>query len=330
MTSRTPSTPPTRAATDWNDLSLDDYASRVLASGHVQRLLELCVDEDLGTSGKPGDVTSLLCVPERESDAPVNTDLRSRQLATVAGLAFVPAICQAFSGGEVIWQPAIADGTRVEPGALLGELSGPRAGVLAIERTMLNLVARLSGIATLTGRYIDAIRDAGADPDRVRLLDTRKTTPGHRLIEKYAVRCAGGYSHRIGLYDAGLVKDNHIAMATRGLEGILNELKTARDRFTLQFVEIEVDSLEQFETVLKAEQASPGLVDIALLDNMPPDTLRQAVARRDRAGSRILLEASGGITLETVGAVALTGVDRISTGAITHQARSVDFGLDAQ
>ncbi|XOV74942.1 MAG: carboxylating nicotinate-nucleotide diphosphorylase [Phycisphaerales bacterium] len=328
MASPTPPTPSTGPETDWNDLSLDDYASRVLASGHVQRLLELCVDEDLGTSGKPGDVTSLLCVPERESDAPVSAHLRSRQTATVAGLAFVPAICQTLRG-DVIWQPAIADGTRVEPSALLGQLSGPRAGVLAIERTMLNLVSRLSGIATITGRYIDAIRDAGVDPDRVRLLDTRKTTPGHRLIEKYAVRCGGGYSHRIGLYDAVLVKDNHIAMATGGLEGILNELKTARDRFTLQFVEVEVDSLEQFETILAAEQASPGLVDIVLLDNMPPDTLREAVARRDRAGSRILLEASGGITLETIGVVALTGVDRISTGAITHQARSVDFGLDA-
>lgn len=330
MPSPTPPTPSTRPETDWNDLSLDDYASRVLASGHVQRLLELCVDEDLGTSGKPGDVTSLLCVPGSASDAPVNAHLRSRQTATVAGLAFVPAICQAFARSAVIWQPAIVDGTRIERGALLGQLSGPRASVLAIERTMLNLVSRLSGIATLTDAYAAAIRAAGADPDRVRLLDTRKTTPGHRLIEKYAVRCGGGYSHRIGLYDAVLVKDNHIAMATGGLEGILSELKTARDRFTLQFVEVEVDSLEQFETILAAEQASPGLVDIVLLDNMPPDTLREAVARRDRAGSRILLEASGGITLETIGAVALTGVDRISTGAITHQARSVDFGLDAQ
>ena len=323
MPSPTPSAQP---ATDWNTLPLDDYAARVLASGHVRRLLDLCVEEDLGTTG---DVTSLLCVPETESAASVRARLRSRQAARVAGLAFVPAICEAFSAGRVVWQPTVADGTGVEAGDLLGELSGPRASVLGIERTMLNLVSRLSGIATLTGRYIDAIRDAGGDSDRVRLLDTRKTTPGHRLIEKYAVRCGGGYSHRIGLYDAVLVKDNHIAMAPAGLEGILKALATARDRFDLQFVEVEVDSLKQFETILNAEQASPGLVDIVLLDNMPPETLREAVAMRDGVGSRILLEASGGITLETIGAVALTGMDRISTGAITHQARSVDFGLDA-
>ncbi|MCR9217849.1 MAG: carboxylating nicotinate-nucleotide diphosphorylase [bacterium] len=323
MASPTPSAQP---ATDWNTLSLSDYAARVLASGHVQRLLDLCVEEDLGTTG---DVTSLVCVPEADSAARVTARLRSRQPARAAGLAFVPLICAAFSKGSCAWRSAVTDGASVEPGDLLGELSGPRGAVLGIERTMLNLVSRLSGIATLTDAYAEAIRAAGADPHRVRLLDTRKTTPGHRLIEKYAVRCGGGYSHRIGLYDAVLVKDNHIAMATGGLEGILSELKTARDRFTLQFVEVEVDSLEQFETILAAEQASPGLVDIVLLDNMPPDTLREAVARRDRAGSRIRLEASGGITLETIGAVALTGVDRISTGAITHQARSVDFGLDA-
>ncbi|MFI4853840.1 MAG: carboxylating nicotinate-nucleotide diphosphorylase [Phycisphaerales bacterium JB065] len=315
--------------TDWNALSLDDYSERVLASGHVQRLIELCFEEDLGAGGTPGDVTSALCVSDDQAGSEVRTKLRSRERAKVAGLAFIPTICAVFAPGACRWEPAATDGDSVEKGTLLGELSGPRGAVLAIERTMLNLVSRLSGIATLTDRYVRAIRDAGADTERVRLLDTRKTTPGHRLIEKYAVRCGGGYSHRIGLYDAVLVKDNHIAMADRGLEGILEALATARERFDLQFVEVEVDSLEQFETILKAEKNTPGLVDIVLLDNMPPDTLREAVALRQQADSRIQLEASGGITLETIGAIAMTGVDRISTGAITHQARSVDFGLDA-
>jgi len=316
-------------ATDWNTLKLDEYAARVLASGHLQRLLELCIDEDLGPGGIPCDVTSALCVPPDHSGTTVTAKLRSRQPARLAGLSFIPAICDAFSRGECSWAPAARDGSTAERGTLLGELSGPRSAVLAIERTMLNLVSRLSGIATLTGEYVEAIADAGANPERVRLLDTRKTTPGHRLIEKYAVRCGGGYSHRIGLYDAVLVKDNHIAMATGGLEGILETLATARDLFDLQFVEVEVDSLAQFETILNAEQNTPGLVDIVLLDNMPPDTLREAVTLRAKAASPILLEASGGITLETIGAIAQTGVDRISTGAITHQARSVDFGLDA-
>ncbi len=314
-------------AADWNALPLADCASRVLASGHVERLLELCFEEDLGVGGTPGDVTSALTVADAVSGSEVRTMLRSRERAMVAGLAFIPAICAVFAPGSCNWEPAVHDGCSVDKGTLLGELIGPRGAVLAIERTMLNLVSRLSGIATLTDRYVRTIRDAGAD--RVRLLDTRKTTPGHRLIEKYAVRCGGGYSHRIGLHDAVLVKDNHIAMAPRGLEGILEALATARERFDLQFVEVEVDSLAQFETIMNAEQNTPGLVDIVLLDNMPPDTLREAVATRQHAGSSIQLEASGGITLETIGQVALTGVDRISTGAITHQARSVDFGLDA-
>jgi nicotinate-nucleotide pyrophosphorylase (carboxylating) len=313
-------------AADWNDLTLPDYAARVLASGHVQRLIELCFEEDLGVGGTPGDVTSTLTVADDVSGSEVRTMLRSREGAKVAGLAFIPTICAVFAPGACRWEQAVQDGDSVEKGTLLGELTGPRGAVLAIERTMLNLVSRLSGIATLTDRYVGAIRDAAAD--RVRLLDTRKTTPGHRLIEKYAVRCGGGYSHRIGLHDAVLVKDNHIAMAPRGLEGILEALATARDRFDLQFVEVEVDSLAQFETILNAERNTPGLVDIVLLDNMPPDTLREAVGMRQHAASAIKLEASGGITLDTIGNIAQTGVDRISTGAITHQARSVDFGLD--
>lgn len=316
-------------AADWNTLSLDDYAARVLASGHVHRLLELCFEEDLGIGGTPGDVTSALTVADHVSGSEARTMLRSREQAKVAGLAFIPTIGSVFAPGSCRWEPAARDGDTVDKGTLLGELTGPRGAVLAIERTMLNLVSRLSGIATLTSAYIEAIAAAGADPTRVRLLDTRKTTPGHRLIEKYAVRCGGGYSHRIGLYDAVLVKDNHIAMAPAGLEGILEALAKARDRFELQFVEVEVDSLAQFETILKAQQSLPGLVDIVLLDNMPPDTLREAVTMRQQAETTIQLEASGGITLETIGPIAQTGIDRISTGAITHQAQSVDFGLDA-
>ncbi|MFU8828328.1 MAG: carboxylating nicotinate-nucleotide diphosphorylase [Phycisphaerales bacterium] len=313
--------------TDWNTLTIPDYAERVMHSGHLSRLLELARDEDLGPSGRPGDITTLTCSgPDSHS---VQATLRSRQPGTAAGLSFIQLVCERFAPGKCRWTPASADGQPFDRTDALGHLTGPHQAILVIERTLLNLVSRLSGIATLTSTYIDAIRSAGADPDRVHLLDTRKTTPGHRLLEKYAVRCGGGYSHRIGLYDAILIKDNHIAMAPGGLTEILDRLQQARDTHTPSFIEIEVDTQDQLQTVLKAEQKTPGLIDIILLDNMNPDQLTAAVRARNDLAPRILLEASGGITLETIGPIAQTGIDRISTGAITHQARSVDLGLDA-
>ncbi len=171
-------------------------------------------------------------------------------------------------------------------------------------------------------RYVDAIGDADCE-----LLDTRKTTPGLRVLEKYAVACGGGTTHRTGLYDAILVKDNHLALAGDDLTGFLTSRLGAVDLDQSAFVEIEVDTLEQFSAVLDAVRAGAP-IDYVLLDNMTTDQLRRAVSMRDDAGASIRLEASGGITLETVGAVAATGVDRISTGAVTHQAQSLDLGLD--
>lgn len=217
-----------------------------------------------------------------------------------------------------------ADGDCVRAGACIGTLRGPQASLLTVERTLLNFIGRMSGVATLTRRYVDAAR--AANP-RVDVLDTRKTLPGWRELDKYAVRCGGGVNHRFGLYDAVLIKDNHIAgIPVQRLAGALREMlaRVPTDP-PPRFIEIEVDSPAQLAEVLRV----PG-VDYVLLDNFPLDALREAVRMRDAAAGagRPLLEASGGVTLDTIGAIAATGVDRISVGSITHSAPSLDFGLD--
>ena len=206
---------------------------------------------------------------------------------------------------------------------------GPRS-LLSGERIFLNLIGRLSGIATLTRRYVEAIAGSGA-----RIYDTRKTTPGWRRLEKYAVRLGGGHNHRTGLYDAILIKDNHLALgaagqgaahlspaqAVRRARELVESMAAAQSGEPL-IVEVEVDTLEQLAMVLGEGP------DIVLLDNMPPDVLTQAVDLRDRVAPGIELEASGGVTLETVARIAATGVERISVGALTHSAGSLDVGLD--
>jgi nicotinate-nucleotide pyrophosphorylase (carboxylating) len=203
--------------------------------------------------------------------------------------------------------------------------------ILAAERLVLNLLTRLSGIATLTSRYVDA-----AGGTRARIYDTRKTTPGWRRLEKYAVRMGGGCNHRAGLYDAILIKDNHLAFGranASGRAGFSPAEAVHRARRWSQrrapssagcrtIVEIEVDSLAQLDEVL------PARPDVVLLDNMAPEQLREAVARRDAVAPEIELEASGGVTLDTVAQIAQTGVDRISVGALTHSPPALDFGLD--
>jgi nicotinate-nucleotide pyrophosphorylase (carboxylating) len=203
--------------------------------------------------------------------------------------------------------------------------------LLTLERTMLNLVGRLSGVATQTARYVHAMRSANGEAPRAKLYDTRKTTPGLRVLEKYAVRCGDGHSHRMGLFDAVLIKDNHVAgLSPAELPAYVRQAsERARELAggTLQFVMCEVDELEQLDALLTLPR---GVLDIVLLDNMGVERLREAARRRDQMAPWLELEASGGVTIETIGAIATTGVDRISVGALTHSAVQLDVAMDMQ
>lgn len=316
--------------TDLNALTLPDLYTELSRQGFVRRLLELARDEDLGppVPGRApwgGDVTSAAGLA---SGADGTATLAARQGGVIAGLATIPAVLEVF-GVQARWIPAAADGQRVEAGAMLGRLVGPLAQVLAVERTLLNLVSRLSGVATRTSSFVQAV--AGID---VQLLDTRKTTPGLRVLEKYAVRCGGGFCHRMGLHDALLIKDNHLAGISPDRLAAFVKAAVERARAAaaqsgreLRFAEVEVDSLEQLRVLLDSGGAG---ADIILLDNMSAAMLREAVHMRDQSGCKVLLEASGGVRLETVRALAETGVDRISVGGLTHQAVSIDLGLDVE
>jgi nicotinate-nucleotide pyrophosphorylase (carboxylating) len=238
----------------------------------------------------------------------------------VGVLAGVPAAALALAAvaRRLQFQPFVNDGTALQPGSRLAIVSGPMRGILAAERMALNFLQHLSGIASLTRRYVDAVTGLP-----VQILDTRKTTPGYRLLEKYAVRQGGGHNHRFGLYDGILIKDNHLEALNLGPEGIMQAARASRDKAGNSVpVEIEVDTLEQMDRALAC---SP---DIVLLDNMTPDLLREAVRRRNAVARQVLLEASGGVTLTTIRAIAETGVDRISVGALTHSAPALDIALD--
>jgi nicotinate-nucleotide pyrophosphorylase (carboxylating) len=301
---------------DVNALPLPSLFSALSATGLVRRLLELARDEDLGEAG---DVTSLVAIaPTQQGRA----QLVARSGGIISGLAVIPELISVFAP-DVAWHPAHDDGVEGDSRCVLGTLTGPLRQILALERTMLNLVARLSGIATLTAQYVRALPGG----TRAGIYDTRKTTPGNRVLEKYAVRCGGGRCHRLGLHDAMLIKDNHIAGVTPSkLAAFVQDAATrARAMRALYFVEVEVDTLDQFEALLTLP---PGLIDIVLLDNMSPDLLREAARRREHAQPRLELEASGGVTLGTLPLIASTGVDRISVGALTHHAVSRDVALD--
>jgi nicotinate-nucleotide pyrophosphorylase (carboxylating) len=276
-----------------------------------RRLVEWALEEDLNAAG---DLTSQAVIP---ADLHAQAAFLARAPGVLAGLPAAEQVCSAVDP-QVQLQASAQDGERVQPGQPLARVTGPMRGILAAERVALNFVQHLSGIATQTRRYVDAV--AGLP---VCILDTRKTIPGWRVLAKYAVRCGGGRNHRQGLYDGILIKDNHLAALGRGMEGIRTAMAAARARGSQSvLVEIEVETLEQLEVALSCHP------DIVLLDNMVPELLREAVRRRQALAPSVLLEASGGVTLATVRAIAETGVDRISIGALTHSAPALDIALD--
>lgn len=251
--------------------------------------------------------------------------MRSREPGVMAGLEFLPDLVKVFGGhGEITAKALIQDGDRIVPGTRLAVLQGNARQLVALERTMLNLISRMCGIATRTRSFVDRV-----SATRANVCDTRKTTPGLRAFEKYAVRCGGGTSHRMGLYDAVLIKDNHVAgMSPAEIATSLRDAaySVMEHGIRVQFVQVEVDTLDQLERVLGV---CSGIVEIILLDNMTPAQLREAVKIRDAMGIEVLLEASGGVSWDTIEAIAHSGVDRISVGGLTHQAQSLDLGLDA-
>lgn len=271
----------------------------------IEEATTRALDEDLG---RAGDITSIATVPEK---TPGRAVMVARQAGVIAGLPLAVAVFQKLSP-DIALKAHVRDGASVAAGAGVLTVSGPARPLLSGERTALNFVGRLSGIATLTSRHV---REAAGT--KLKICCTRKTTPGLRAFEKYAVRCGGGVNHRFGLDDAMLIKDNHIAVAG----GILPALTRARlHAGHLVKIEIEVDTLAQLREVLDS-----GLADAVLLDNMDVATLCEA-ARMTQG--RVVLEASGGIALETIAAIAATGVDYVSSGALTHSAPSFDVALD--
>jgi nicotinate-nucleotide pyrophosphorylase (carboxylating) len=288
-------------------------------------LIDLALAEDLGTAG---DLTAEATIPAEARGA---ARFVARSDGVISGLPVVGLLASRFELAPG-WRPSLRDGSRVRAGDELARVEGPMRALLAMERTALNFLQRLSGVASLTARFVAAT--AGT---RAAILDTRKTTPGWRALEKYAVRCGGGHNHRIGLYDGILIKDNHLAWLGAQEDGqgsehrgrppepdaVRRAVRSARLRAPGGIpVEIEVDTLAQLDRAL---ECGP---DIILLDNFSPELMTEAVRRRDAKAPRILLEASGGITLSTVAAFAATGVDRISVGAVTHSAGALDIGLD--
>jgi len=286
----------------------------------LRRLLTLAYDEDLPA----GDVTSEASVPPGATASAV---IACRKVPGIlCGVqALRDAVALLAPGCRIT--PLAHDGEAIAPGQNVMRLEGPARQVLALERLALNLVSRLSGVSTRTHTYVKALPRGS----KARIYDTRKTTPGLRQLEKYAVRCGGGCLHRLNLSDALLIKDNHIAPVPAGELGRWTRDVAHRARVThagrLRFIEVEVDSADALREVL-AHAADE--IDIVLLDNMTTAQLAQCVALRHAMAPRVALEASGGVTLDTVAAIALTGVERISTGDLTHHAVSLDFGLDFQ
>jgi nicotinate-nucleotide pyrophosphorylase (carboxylating) len=284
-------------------LRSDAFLSPLEIDAAIVRALE----EDLG---RAGDITSTATVPE---DTKGRAVLAARKPGVVAGLPLVVAAFRKLSP-EIEITPHARDGAAIEAAAKLMTISGNARAILGAERVALNFLGHLSGIATATAVFVERIAHTKA-----RVICTRKTTPGLRALEKYAVRCGGGYNHRFGLDDAILIKDNHIAVAG-GIKAVLTGANQAVGH--LVTIEIEVDSLEQLKEVLDV-----GLADVVMIDNFDLESMRKAVAM---VAGRLVIEASGGITLETAAAIAETGVDYLSSGALTHSVQNLDVGLDIE
>jgi nicotinate-nucleotide pyrophosphorylase (carboxylating) len=282
---------------------------------NAELLIALALEEDLG---QVGDITSTAIISAQSRGS---ARFVARTSGVLAGLPVVMMLVEQF---QLLshWRRNVDDGDRLECGCVIAELAGPVRSILSLERTALNFLQRLSGIATLTAKFVAAVRGSAAA-----IYDTRKTTPGWRVLEKYAVRCGGGRNHRMGLHDAILIKDNHLA-AMKGqrdsaADPIAAAIASARAYApTGAVIEVEVDTLDQLDHALGCN------ADIILIDNLGPEALSEAVRRRNAIAPVIKLEASGGVTLETVSALAWTGVDRISIGALTHSAPAVDIALD--
>lgn len=279
-----------------------------MVSDNVNELIQLALAEDFGS----GDVTSEYFVADELQARAV---LTPRSKGVLSGVEVAAQVFRTVDPNLHI-EVYLHDGEIVGPGAIVMLIEGKARSILGAERTALNFIQRLSGIATMTRRYVKAISHTSC-----RLLDTRKTTPGYRLLEKAAVRHGGGTNHRLGLYDRAMVKDNHLMTGgnTEHLQACIRRLKADKPDVEVQ---LEADNLDQVAAFLKLEG-----VDHILLDNMPPEQMRQAVEMRGQ-NSKPLFEASGGITLETAPAAAETGVDFVSFGALTHSAPSLDLGLD--
>ncbi|MBM3834102.1 MAG: carboxylating nicotinate-nucleotide diphosphorylase [Verrucomicrobia bacterium] len=278
-----------------------------LSADEIQSAVRAALAEDIGS----GDVTTLATVP---SSATVKATMVARESLVLAGLALAEAAFAQVSADVKIEQKS-NDGQVLKSGAKLMSVFGPARALLTAERVALNFVQRLSGIATLTAKFVEAVKGA-----RAQILDTRKTTPGWRRFEKYAVVCGGGQNHRMGLYDMVLIKDNHlVTLRHEPPHAIGAAVRRARAAYPHLKVEVEADTPEQVQQALEAG------VDIILLDNMSLEELRTAVFW---VNGRAKTEASGGVNLDTVRAIAETGVDYISIGALTHSARSVDIALD--
>lgn len=292
-----------------------------LVEEDCRAVVRLAVREDLE---REQDWTTVALVPaDRQGSAHIVT----REPGVVAGMPAVATVLDEMQA-QIEVKLAVADGDMVVANTRLATLQGNVRDLLTCERTLLNLLGRLMGIATLAQAYAEHVRGTSA-----RIYDTRKTTPGWRRLEKYAVRCGGAHNHRTGLYDAILIKDNHLAQSGRGDQEAANAVRSVRqfaenyrgpEQLADLLIEVEVDTLDQLAAVLATGP------DLVLLDNMSPEALRQAVEMRNAQAPQIPLEASGGVRLETLREIASSGVDRISVGALTHSACSLDVGLDWQ
>jgi nicotinate-nucleotide pyrophosphorylase (carboxylating) len=273
----------------------------------IEEAVTRALVEDLG---RAGDVTSIATIPP---GTPSRTVLSARKPGTISGLPLVAA-CFRRLAPDIEIVPKVRDGATVEARAPLMHINGDARAVLSAERVALNFLQHLSGIATATAAFVNKVGTG-----KTRICCTRKTTPGLRALEKYAVRCGGGFNHRFGLDDAILIKDNHIAVAG-GIRPVLERARASAGH--LVKIEIEVDSLDQLREVLDC-----GLADVVLIDNFDVTSMKKAVAMVD---GRMVIEASGGITLDTIAEIVATGVDYASSGALTHSAPALDVGLDIE